>query len=69
MKYIIKTNNIFKSVPFIWWLSTVSTVLFYNYLYLFSFSPISEGWFTVFTFPNIPILYMLANNLLIAGWL
>ena len=48
MEYIIKINNIFKSVHFICWLCVVSIVLFYNYLYSFSFLPITEGWFTVF---------------------
>lgn len=48
MEYIIKINNIFKSVHFICWLCLVSIVLFYNYLYSFSFLPITEGWFTVF---------------------
>ena len=48
MKYIIQINNTIKSLSFIGWLCAVSIVLLYNYLYSFSFLPMTEGWFTVY---------------------
>ena len=48
MKYTIKINESSNSIPFICWLCAVSLVLLYNYLYSFSYLPITEGWFTVF---------------------
>ena len=48
MKYTIKLNNSFKSIPIICWLCTTFIVLLYNYLYSFSYLPITEGWFTVY---------------------
>ena len=48
MKYIIQINNTIKSLSFIGWLCAVSIVLLYNYLYSFSYLPMTEGWFTVY---------------------
>ena len=48
MKYIIQINNTIKSLSFIGWLCAGSIVLLYNYLYSFSYLPMTEGWFTVY---------------------
>ncbi len=45
IKNIINNNS---SLILFCWICAVSVVLFYNYLYSFSFLPITEGWFTVY---------------------
>lgn len=45
IKIIINTLT---SMQVLCWICAVSIVLFYNYLYSFSFLPITEGWFTVY---------------------
>ena len=48
MNIIKKIINPLISIQALCWISAVTIVLFYNYLYSFSFLPITEGWFTVY---------------------
>lgn len=48
MNIVNKIVNTLTLTQVLCWISAVSIVLFYNYLYSFSFLPITEGWFTVY---------------------
>ena len=48
MKIIKNIINNNLSLTLFCWICAVFVVLFYNYLYSFSFLPITEGWFTVY---------------------
>ena len=46
--YINKLLNTLASTKVLCWISAVFIVLLYNYLYSFSFLPLTEGWFSVY---------------------
>ena len=48
MNIIKIITNTITSMQVLCWICAVFIVLFYNYLYSFSFLPITEGWFTVY---------------------